>query len=88
MKEEPSDGWRDGCAAPVELTFRHRQVLGTIGRFGATRERLGHLATSRELLELIDAQFVSHEPIHTHRFDAWYLTRAGAAAFGLNPRSI
>lgn len=68
----------------MELTFRHRQVLGTIGRFGATRERLGHLATSRELLELTEARFVSHEPTSTHRLDAWYLTRAGAAALGLN----
>ena len=72
----------------VELTFRHRQVLGTIGRFGATRDRLGGLATSRELVELVNARFVTHEPRRVNRLDAWYLTRDGTAAIGLNPGHV
>ena len=67
----------------VELLFQHRRLLAMIGRFGVTRERLGHLATSRELLELVDARFVTHEPTMTERLDAWHLTPAGTAAMGL-----
>ena len=70
----------------MELTFRHRQVLGTIGRFGATRERLGHLATSRELLELTEARFVSHEPTSTHRLDAWVPDTRGRSSPRAEPR--
>jgi hypothetical protein len=72
----------------VELAFRHRRLLGMIGRFGATRARLGHLATSSDLLELIDARLVTHEPRHAHPLDAWYLTVSGFEALGLTPSAI
>ncbi len=59
-----------------------------IGRFGATRARLGHLAASRALLELVDARLVTHEPRHAHPLDAWYLTVSGSEALGLTPPPI
>jgi len=58
---------------------------------GASRKKLGDLASSRELAELINAGFVSYEPAvlrETHsgqRTDVWYLTRAGAVVIGLSP---
>jgi len=58
---------------------------------GASRKKLGDLASSRELAELINAGFVSYEPAvlretqSGRRTDVWYLTRAGAVVIGLSP---
>ena len=75
----------------MELTAQHRQVLATIASAGASRKKLGALATSRELGELIDAGFVTYEPAVLRetqggqQTDVWYLTRAGAVVMGMNP---
>ena len=74
----------------MELTARHLQVLAMIATAGASREKLGDLATSREMAELIDADLVTYEPISLRerqgrRIGVWYLTRDGAVAIGLNP---
>ena len=75
----------------MELTAQHWQVLATIAMAGASRKKLGDLASSRELAELINAGFVTYEPAvlqETHsgqRTDVWYLTRAGAVVIGLSP---
>ena len=75
----------------MELTAEHRQVLATIASGGASRKKLGALATSRELGELIDAGFVTYEPAVLRetqggqQTDVWYLTRAGAVVMGMNP---
>ena len=73
------------------MTAEHRQVLATIASAGASRKKLGALATSRELGELIDAGFVTYEPAVLRetqggqQTDVWYLTRAGAVVMGMNP---
>ena len=75
----------------LELTPRHRQVLATIATAGAARDKLGDLATSREMSDLIDAGLVTYEPIILGEtktgpsIDGWYLTPSGAVATGLNP---
>ena len=74
----------------MELTAEHRQVLATIASAGASREKLGDLATSREMAELIDADLVTYEPISLRerqgrRIGVWYLTPAGAVVMGMNP---
>ena len=75
----------------MELTARHLQVLAMIATAGASREKLGDLATSRELAELIDAGLVTYEAAVLREtqggqpIDVWYLTRDGAVAIGLNP---
>ena len=47
----------------MELTATHRQVLETIGSAGATRDKLGDLAASPALRELIDAGLVTYDPV-------------------------
>jgi hypothetical protein len=47
----------------MELTDTQRAVLERIGRQGATRAKLGNLADSVELHELIASGYVTYEPI-------------------------
>lgn len=83
----------------MELTATHRHVLETIGSAGATRDKLGDLAASPALRELIDAGLVIYEPVVLRetlapglagqaidaKTDVWYLTRPGAIEIGVNP---
>jgi hypothetical protein len=72
-----------------ELTGAQRALLRTIGSYGATEAELESLPTGAEMTELIEAGYVTHEPMESTGLpDAWYLTDSGADAMGVAPAQL
>jgi hypothetical protein len=77
----------------IELTAQHREILESIGEFGASTDALRHHAATREFDDLHRSGLIVFWPEHYDRPakaagagwkpGAWYLTWEGAEAIDL-----